>query len=311
VAAGTGLSAGARVNPIDRAVAAWDSAIDRSRAKSPGFDHVWQARGRYQSMYGPRLAAAIAYYGFFAAFAVGLLGYSILGFVLGNNTAVVGTVDLYLQRNLPFLNPSAIQAARNTVAVIGLLGLLFAGIGWIDSMRSSQRAMWGLQQHPGNFVVRWLVDLAILLGLGVLLGLGLYASSGLEELVGLALGAVGAPTGTVRLAQDWLGYALNLALNLLMSAGLLIAVPRLWASPNRMVGPTILVGVGLTMLTTIGRLYIAHTERNPAYKVAGAAVGLLLFLNLFSQLLLFGSAVAATSPRGRVRDLAGGRRDDG
>jgi len=299
------------VNPIDRAVAAWDSAIDRSRAKSPGFDHVWQARGRYQSMYGPRLAAAIAYYGFFAAFAVGLLGYSILGFVLGNNTAVVGTVDLYLQRNLPFLNPSAIQAARNTVAVIGLLGLLFAGIGWIDSMRSSQRAMWGLQQHPGNFVVRWLVDLAILLGLGVLLGLGLYASSGLEELVGLALGAVGAPTGTVRLAQDWLGYALNLALNLLMSAGLLIAVPRLWASPNRMVGPTILVGVGLTMLTTIGRLYIAHTERNPAYKVAGAAVGLLLFLNLFSQLLLFGAAVAATSPRGRVRDLAGGRRDDG
>jgi membrane protein len=299
------------VNPIDRAVAAWDSAIDRSRAKSPGFDHVWQARGRYQSMYGPRLAAAIAYYGFFAAFAVGLLGYSILGFVLGNNTAVVGTVDLYLQRNLPFLNPSAIQAARNTVAVIGLLGLLFAGIGWIDSMRSSQRAMWGLQQHPGNFVVRWLVDLAILLGLGVLLGLGLYASSGLEELVGLALGAVGAPTGTVRLAQDWLGYALNLALNLLMSAGLLIAVPRLWASPNRMVGPTILVGVGLTMLTTIGRLYIAHTAGNPAYRVAGTAVGLLLFLNLFSQLLLFGSAVAATSPRGRVRDLAGGRRDDG
>ena len=70
------------MNPIDRAVAAWQSTIDRSRARSPGFDHVWQARQRYQSMFGPRLAAAIAYYGFFAAFAVGLLGYSILGFVL-------------------------------------------------------------------------------------------------------------------------------------------------------------------------------------------------------------------------------------
>lgn len=298
------------MNPVSKAVAAWDAAIERSRAKSQGFDHVWQARERYQSMFGPRLAAAIAYYGFFAAFAVGLLGYSILGYVLGNNMAAVQTVDLYLRTNLPFLNPAKIQAARNTVAVIGLLGLLFAGIGWIDSMRSAQRAMWGLQQHPGNFIVRWLVDLGILVGLGGLLGLGLYASNGVQELVGLALREVGAPGGTVRLTREWVADALSLSLNLVMSAALLVAVPRLWATPNRMVGPTILVGVGLTMLTTLGRLYIAHTERNPAYQVAGTAVGLLLFLNLFSQLLLFGSAVAATSPRGRVRDLAGGRRNE-
>lgn len=298
------------MNPIDKVVAVWDATIERSRAKSPGFDHVWQARGRYQSMYGPRLAAAIAYYGFFAAFAVGLLGYSILGYVLGNNQAAVNTVDEYLKQNLPFLNPGAIQHARNTVAIIGLLGLLFAGIGWIDSMRSSQRAMWGLRQSPGNFVVRWLVDLGILVGLGLLLGLGLYASSGVQELAGLLLRAVGAPTRAVGLTRYLISDVLSLALNLLMSAGLLIAVPRLWASPNRMVGPTILVGVGLTMLTTLGRFYIAHTERNPAYQVAGTAVGLLLFLNLFSQLLLFASAVAATSPRGRVRDLAGGHDDD-
>jgi membrane protein len=294
------------VNPIDRAVAAWQSTIDRSRARSPGFDHAWQARQRYQSMFGPRLAAAIAYYGFFAAFAVGLLGYSILGFLLRGNRAVLNSVNGYLQQNLPFLNPGAIQSARNTVAVIGLLGLLFAGIGWIDSMRSSQRAMWGLQQHPGNFLIRWLVDLATLLGLGVLLGLGLLASSGLQDLVGIGLRAAGAPSGTVRLVQEWVGEALGSGLNLLMSAGLLLAVPRIWATANRVFGPTVLVGVGLTMLTTIGRIYIAHTERNPAYRVAGAAVGLLLFLNLFSQLLLFGAALAATSPRGRVRDLAAG-----
>jgi membrane protein len=294
------------VNPVDRAVAAWDSTIDRSRARSRGFDHVWQARERYRSMFGPRLAAAIAYDGFFAAFAIGLLGYSILGFVLGGNKAVLGTVNGYLQRNLPFLNVTAIQSARNAVAVIGLLGLLFAGIGWIDSMRSSQRAMWGLTQHPGNFVIRWLVDLAILLGLGVLLGLGLLASSGLRDLAGIALRAAGAPAGAVRLGQEWVGEALASGLNLLMSAGLLLAVPRVWASANRILGPTVLVGVGLTMLTTLGRIYIGHAEHNPAYRVAGAAVGLLVFLNLFSQLLLFGSALAATSPRGRVRDLAAG-----
>jgi membrane protein len=293
------------VNPIDRAVAAWDATIDRSRARSRGFDHLWQARERYSSMFGPRLAAAIAYYGFFAAFAVGLLGYSVLGFVLGDNRVVLDTVDAYLQRNLPFLNPSAIQSARNTVAVIGLLGLLFAGIGWIDSMRSAQRAMWGLEQHPGNVVVRRLVDLGMLVGLGVVLGLGLWASSLVQDLLGLVLRGIGLPAGAVRSTQGWTGEVLAAALNLLMSAALLTLVPRVWVSWYRIVVPMVLVGTGLTFLTTLGRLYIAHTERNPAYRVAGAAVGLLVFLNLFSQALLFGAALAATSPTGRIRDLAG------
>ena len=294
------------MNPIDRVVAAWDAAIDRGRARSRGFDHVWQARERYSSLFGPRLAAAIAYYGFFAAFAIGLLGYSVLGFVLGDNHAVLNTVDAYLQRNLPFLNPTAIQSARNTVAVIGVLGLLFAGIGWIDSMRSSQRAMWGLQQHPGNIVIRWLVDIGMLLGLGVVLGLGLWASNLLQDLIGLVLREVGLPAGAVNMTTAWTGEVLAAALNLLMSAALLTLVPRVWVSWYRIVVPMVLVGTGLTFLTTLGRLYIAHTERNPAYRVAGTAVGLLLFLNLFSQLLLFGSALAATGTRGRIRDLAAG-----
>ena len=294
------------MNPVDRVVAAWDAAISRGRSRSRGFDHLWQARERYASMFGPRLAAAIAYYGFFAAFAVGLLGYSVLGFVLGDNRAVLNTVDTYLQRNLPFLNAGAIQSARNAVAVIGLLGLLFAGIGWIDSMRSSQRAMWGLQQHPGNVVIRWLVDLGILLGLGVVLGLGLWASNVLQDLLGLALRGVGLPGGVVDTTKEWTGEVLAAALNLLMSAALLMLVPRVWVSWYRIVVPMVLVGTGLTFLTTLGRLYIAHTERNPAYRVAGTAVGLLLFLNLFSQLLLFGAALAATSTRGRIRDLGAG-----
>lgn len=296
------------MNPVDRVVAAWDAAINRGRSRSRRFDHVWQARERYASMFGPRLAAAIAYYGFFAAFAVGLLGYSVLGFVLGDNHAVLNTVDAYLQRNLPFLNPAAIQSARNTVAVIGVLGLLFAGIGWIDSMRSSQRAMWGLEQHPGNIVVRWLVDLGMLVGLGVVLGLGLWASSLLQDFIGLVLRGFGLPAGVVNTTTAWTGEVLAAALNLLMSAALLILVPRVWVSWYRIVVPMVLVGTGLTFLTTLGRLYIAHTERNPAYRVAGTAVGLLLFLNLFSQLLLFGAALAATSTRGRVRDLGAGSR---
>ena len=68
-----------------------------------------------------------------------------------------------------------------------------------------------------------------------------------------------------------------------------------------------IVGLGLTLLTSVGRVYVTHTAHNPAYRVVGAAAGLLVFLYLFSQLLLFGAALGATG-RGPVRDAATGDR---
>lgn len=285
------------MNLIDRVSAAWDTAIARSRARSARFDHFWRARERYGANFGPRLAAAIAYYGFFAAFALGLVAYSILGYVLAGNKAAVASVNEWLEHNLPFLNGEQIYHSRTAIGVIGLVGLVFTGVGWVDGMRSSQRAMWNLDQQPGNVFVRRIVDLAMLVGLGLLLALSLWVTSGINDLAGHFLG-----DGFDR----WLGEALSVCVNFLMSASLLIAVPRLRVTVRRILGPIVLVGVGLTLLNTVGRIYVSHTENNPAYKLAGAAVGLLLFLDLFSQVLLFGAALGATSKRGPVTDLAAG-----
>ncbi len=285
------------MNLIDRVSVAWDTAIARSRARSPRFDHFWRARERYGANFGPRLAAAIAYYGFFAAFALGLVAYSILGYVLAGNQAAVDSVNGWLQHNLPFLNGEQIYRSRTTIGVIGLVGLVFTGVGWIDGMRSSQRAMWNLDQQPGNVFVRRLVDLVMLVGLGLLLALSLWVTSGINDLAGHFLGDS---------FDRWLGEALSVCVNFLLSASLLIAVPRLRVTVRRILGPIILVGIGLTLLNTVGRIYVTHTENNPAYKLAGAAVGLLLFLDLFSQVLLFGAALGATGKRGAVTDLAAG-----
>jgi hypothetical protein len=47
-------------------------------------------------------------------------------------------------------------------------------------------------------------------------------------------------------------------------------------------------------------------ESNPAYQVVAGAVGLLVFLNLLNQLILFAAALSATSTNGLVTDLAAG-----
>jgi membrane protein len=267
-------------------VRAYERMVEWARDHSRAFNHAWLAYHRYGENYGARLAAAIAYYGFFAAFALSLVYVSILGFTLPGDPAAAKAATAYLSQNLPFVSVESISKARTTVGVIGAIGLLLTGVGWVDSMRSSQRLMWQLDQQPGNLVWRRVVDFGMLIGLGLLLGLSLWVSGGLKTLL-----------------PNWFGPILSGLVNLVMAAALLVAVPRLRVGPRRMAAPVAVVGLGYTLLATLGHYYVNHIAHNPAYRVVGAAAGLLISLYLFNQLLLFGAALGATG-RGTVRDRA-------
>src|SRR5689334_24021022 len=108
------------------------------RHRSRIFDHVSKAVLRYTEEQGGRLAAAIAYYGFFAVFALLLIGYSIFGILLDNNDDLFDIVREFLAQNLPFLNLQQVLESGRTVGVIGLVGLVWTGLGWVDAIRSSQ-----------------------------------------------------------------------------------------------------------------------------------------------------------------------------
>lgn len=284
------------MNAVDHATAAWDGAIKRARRRSRAFDHAWRARERYNEVLGGRLAAAMAYYGFFATFALGVLAYSVLGFVLANNEAAFAVADKFLKTNLPWLHPQDILRVRGTVAVVGLVGLVLTGIAWIEAMRSSQRQVWRLEPQPGNVVIRRLVDLGVLVGLGGMLSLSLWLSNWATSLLVHNL--------------DWFGTLSSVGVNVVLAAGLLVGVPRLRMPVLRLLPAATLVGVGLFVLATLGGFVINRTRDNPAYSVVAGAAGLLVFLYLFSQLLLYGAALAATSARGEVRDLAAGPSDN-
>jgi membrane protein len=75
---------------------------------------------------------------------------------------------------------------------------------------------------------------------------------------------------------------------------------------RRQVSPVLFVGLGITLLNGVGQWVIARVSGNPAYTVVAGAVGLLLYLYLLNQCLLFGAALIATSRHGQVIDLAAG-----
>jgi membrane protein len=284
----------------------WAAGMAAVRRRSRIFDHVCRAWLRCRQVYAGRLAAAIAYYGFFAAFALAALIFAALGFALRGKGPVVHDVEAYLQHNLPQLSVATVAGSSGQVGAVALAGLMLAGVAWVKTLRSSQRAIWGLEQQPGNGVSRWLTDLAVLVALGVLAIVSVSISAGVE---GILQGFVAVQHPQLRGVLHWLTHRnVGASVDMVLGAALLAWVPRLRVPLRRLVPSALVIAGGIALLKSVGRWYIAHTEHNPAYQVVAGAAGLLVFMYLFNRILLFAAALAATSEYGAVTDLAGGRR---
>jgi membrane protein len=265
---------------------------------------MWRAQQRYFDVDGGRLAAASSYYGFFSVFAMAVILFFILGRVFRGNTNLVQHVQTYLAINLPQLDVDNILRGSQKVGLIALVGLVIGGVGWVENLRSSQRAIWRLDQQPGNVVVRWLIDLAVLVGLGLLLLASIAIFSGVQEAIYWLAGDV--EQDPVRVALRGTTTIISGVVDLVLGAALLAGVPRLRMPFARLWPSALMFAIGLGLLKTLGKWYITRTERNPAYQLVAGTVGLLLFMYLLHRILLFAAALAATSTKGRVVGLAGG-----
>jgi membrane protein len=277
-----------------------------TRARFGWVDRLVRAGVRYQEADGRRLAAAVAFYGFFAAFALGLLGFAVLGFVLDEPT-IERTVQRFLDEHLPQMDTDSLRDARGAVGLLALVSLPVIGMLWVDSLRSSVRAVWRVEQYPGRFLTRWTLDFLALIALGMVLTVSLTVAFGAEALLGVVIATAG---GDDLATAQWLlatvRFALGLTVNTLLSVAVLTLLPRLRMAARRVLVPALVIAIGVEVLTSSGRLVVARAESNPAFQVVAGAAGLLVFLLILNQLILFAAALAATGTGGQVRDLATG-----
>jgi membrane protein len=269
-------------------------SVERVRDRSELVDHGFRMLDRYLAAFGGRLAAAIAYYGFFATFALAVVGYSALGVLVRREAELERTVNDFLDRNLPVLEVQQISEGAGTAGLLGLAALMVAGTAWVEALRSSQRRIWELDQTPGSVLLRRAGDVLVLVGLAVLIGASVAVAAGIESLL--------QPVPLLR----YLGWLLQIGVNLVVALALLAALPRLRISPRRLLPPALALAAGIFLLNLLGGIYIQQVRGNPAYAVVATAAGLLVYLYLFHQLVLASAAWAATARTGRVRDLGGG-----
>ncbi len=145
-----------------RVAGRWQSLQDRYR----WLRHVLSAWQLLQRNHGNEYAAAITYFSFLALFPLLLLAVSVTGFVLHSHPHLQRQLFDQLSQNVPgefgtTLKTSLHDAidARTGVGIIGLVGVLLTGLGWIGNLREAIDAVWGRAGAKRNFLMARVVNL--------------------------------------------------------------------------------------------------------------------------------------------------------
>ena len=271
-----------------------------ARRRSRWFDHMARAYERYQERRGDRLAAAVTYFGFLSFFPLLALAYALLGYLVGVSerarTYLVDAINSILPGLSDRLPVEQIAQAKAAAGVIGLIGLLVTGLGWMNALRESMREIWGNDPTGGgNIVVKKLGDVGVLAFLGTMLILSVATSSvatqathGVLELLGLA-DVTGMGTAL------WvLSLSVAIMFNALMFLVVFSRVSGTQAPWRRIIRGALFGAVGFEVLKMIGTLLISTTTRNPVYASFAVVAGLLVWIDVVSRFVLFTAAWTAT-----------------
>jgi membrane protein len=281
--------------------------VERFRARHPTLDHVVTMVTHYNRVDGSAQAGAVTYFGFLSFFPILALGFFAVGLLAQVYPELRGEIRVAVQDLLPGViggHPGEIPLRTfedygGTVGTIGLVAVLYSGLGWLSGMRSALENMFVLaRKEQPNFFVGKLRDLATLLLLGVTLVLsvalsGLVAgfSEALLGWIGLDAGAF-VPNAVLWLLSHLLAIAASTAL--LLTMFVLLTQPHV---PRRsLVDGAILGAVGFEVLKSVAYFLIAQTKSQPAFQAFGVSLVLVVWINYFSRLVMFAAAYAYTSP---------------
>jgi membrane protein len=270
----------------------------------PFFSHAVAMIKHFGQHQGSVLAGGVTYFGFLSFFPILALAFAVVGILSDYFSGVEGWVQKALDSALPGLvgeksgqiSIHSIAHAGAAVGVIGAVGLLYTGLGYMSALATSLQAMFELpQREKRNFVLGKFFDLITLVTVGVTLV--------------LSVAVTGFVTGFSHNIVDWLGFPTNVwvrfvlwlltvLLGVATSTVLFLTIYHLLGKPdlpNRaLVGGATLAAIGFEVLKIAAAFLIANASKSPAAAVAGVSLVLLVWINYFARLTLYGAAWAAT-----------------
>lgn len=295
--------------PKDDEGAARPGLVDRAKAKAaavrarrPMVDHGFRMVKHYGEVQGSLLAGAVTYFGYLSFFPVLALAFGVVGYVAIVYPAARDQLILALQSLFPGLvgpgdsapiSLDTFTESAGTASLVGAVGLLYSGLGWISALRTSLQDVFRVPTYEQpNFVRGKLVDVAALSAIGVVLLVSVSVSGAVTTLterfvpgVAVLLTALGVLLGIV--ASTVLFFAI-------FSILLVHDVPR-----RALVKGALLAAIAFEALKLLAAVLIGQATENPATAILGTSLVLLVWINYFSRVTVFGAAWAYTSQEAR------------
>lgn len=272
----------------------------RLRRRRPAVDHLVRASERYVDRDGSQLAGAVTYFAFLSFFPLLALAFAVVGFLATMHVEIGDYIRQALDEVLPGLSEQLpieqIAQARVGASVIGVLGLLYAGLNAVTALRKALHSIW-LKSIKGDsgFLLRKVVDLLVMLGLGAALILTVAVTSVAQTATRWLLSLVGLD-GLVLAHLALRVLALGIVVGVNMGIFLLLfALLSGSGQPVRMMWRGALLGaVGFEVLKSAAAVLLAGTLDNPVYASFAVLVGLLVWINLVMRVVMFSAAWTAT-----------------
>ena len=277
----------------------------------PWVAHLLRAVERFNNRLGSQFGAAITYFSILALVPILLFAFAVIGFVLtvlrpdliGEIVNVVsealGNLEQSTRRQLVD-QLSKTAANWRTAGIVGLLAAIYSGAGWMGNLKNAIRAQWrpdfDMHQDKSNIVKQVVVNLITLVGLIVLIAvtfaLASISTSLADDVVNfLGLNEVGWLSPVLRIVP----IIFSIGAGWLLFMYLFTVLPEErepWPAVRR---GALMGAIGLGVLQYSTGLLFSLFARNRAASIFGPVIALMLFFNIFAQLILFIAAWIATA----------------
>lgn len=269
---------------------------------------IMRSLTRYGNGRGALLAGGIAYSAIFSLAAALTIGITVLLGVLGRSPQLQDAVFSSLASSLPgvlewkgssgIVDPSdlVISTSFSITGIVAVVVLVFSATSVMRAMKSSIRAMFGIDQVPSGAASEKLRDLlgfvAIALGVGAtgiltlahtVIGTRVFSAIGLESTLASVM---------IRIGSFLISAAIDgLILWILIRFVALVRAPKtdLWWG---------LAGFGIvaSLIRSLGTSAVGSVN-NPLLASFAAIATLLLWINLLSRVMLIACAFIANPPK--------------